>query len=378
LILPIHLNFIYPRWTLDPALHPWQLLFSVAVLGLIWILWRLRRRIGRGPLTAAFFYIGTLVPALGFVNVFPMRYSFVADHYQYLACIGPITILFAALWKFSPRLGLPITLVLAAVCCIVSEARCRVFYDSQTLWQDTLSKNPDSWIAHANFGQSLADQGDWAGAEAEFHKALELRPLDGMLYTHIGVCRAALGDNPGAIWWLQKALDNLPDSDEPVLHRLRSEPYYRLGWVYGSMPGEENRRLAENAYRQAIQINPQYELAMDNLGQLLLEDGQTAAAIAEFESALKVNPDSVPAHNNLGNAYLSQNDLQRASAEYQSVLLLQPDNVNTINNLGNVFAQQKKWPEAIAQFERALSLDPDFDLARRNLASALAHQAGEP
>ncbi|MGA3066302.1 MAG: tetratricopeptide repeat protein [Tepidisphaeraceae bacterium] len=377
LVLPIDLSFIYPRWNLDPAGHAWQILFSLALLGVLLILWRCRR-ISRGPLTAALYFAGTLLPALGFANVFPMRYSFVADHFQYLACIGPIAVFFAAVWKYFPRGALPVALALGVACCIASEARCRVFYDSQTLWKDTLVKNPDSAAAHANIGQTLADQSDWAGAEAEFRRALELRPSDGALCIKIGVCRAAVGDNAGAIWWYQKALDHLPDSDEPVLHRLRSEPYYRMGCVYGSMPGDENRQLAIDAYKQAIQINPDYELAMDNLGELLLEAGQTGAAIAEFESALKVNPDSVPAHNNLGNAYLAEGNFQQASAEYESVLRLAPSNVNALNNLGTVNARQGKWPEAIADFQLALRIDPDFALAKRNLAAALMHERGQP
>ena len=66
----------------------WQWLFPVAAVGVVAGLWLARHRIGRGPLVAVLFFAGTLGPALGFVNVFPMRYSFVADHFQYLAGVG--------------------------------------------------------------------------------------------------------------------------------------------------------------------------------------------------------------------------------------------------------------------------------------------------
>ncbi len=54
-----------------------------------------RNRLGRGPLVAVLFFAGTLVPALGFFNVYPMRYSFVADHFQYLASVGLLALLAA-------------------------------------------------------------------------------------------------------------------------------------------------------------------------------------------------------------------------------------------------------------------------------------------
>ena len=87
---PAQLTFIYPRWTIETTAG-WQWLFPMAAVGVMAGLWLARRRMGRGPLVAVLFFAGTLGPALGFVNVYPMRYSFVADHFQYLAGVGLIT-----------------------------------------------------------------------------------------------------------------------------------------------------------------------------------------------------------------------------------------------------------------------------------------------
>src|SRR5262249_8394678 len=91
LLYPMDLTFIYRRWRLDPS--DWrQYFFPGTAIAVPAALWLLRRRIGYGPLVAVAFFAGTLVPALGFFDVYPMRYSFVADHFQYLASIGLIAL----------------------------------------------------------------------------------------------------------------------------------------------------------------------------------------------------------------------------------------------------------------------------------------------
>src|SRR5262249_6329783 len=84
LIYPARLCFTYPRWQVD-ATAWWQWLFPLGALGVVVALWLARARVSRGPLGAVLFFAITLGPALGFVDVFPMRFSFVADHFQYLA-----------------------------------------------------------------------------------------------------------------------------------------------------------------------------------------------------------------------------------------------------------------------------------------------------
>src|SRR5438093_10325315 len=81
LLWPARLAFFYPRWLIDSASW-WEYLFPLAAAGVIVALWALRRRGGKGPLAAVLFFVLTLAPALGFIDVFPMRYSYVADHFQ--------------------------------------------------------------------------------------------------------------------------------------------------------------------------------------------------------------------------------------------------------------------------------------------------------
>jgi hypothetical protein len=94
LFWPVDLVFTYPRWAISGAVW-WQYMFPAAALLLVCMLWKLRHR-SRAPLAAVLYFAGTLFPVLGFVNVYPFRFSFVADHFQYLASLGVITLVSAA------------------------------------------------------------------------------------------------------------------------------------------------------------------------------------------------------------------------------------------------------------------------------------------
>src|SRR5208337_3446809 len=100
---PTQLLFVYPRWQISAAVW-WQYLFPASALLLVAGLWRLRRR-WRGPLSGLLFFVGTLFPVLGFCNVFPFLFSYVADHFQYLAGLGIITPAAAGLALLLARWG---------------------------------------------------------------------------------------------------------------------------------------------------------------------------------------------------------------------------------------------------------------------------------
>ena len=116
LFWPADLLFIYPRWQVSQAVW-WQYVFPGGGDCCWWsVLWRLRRR-WRGPLAGLLFFAGTLFPVLGFFNVYPFRYSFVADHFQYLASLGIIAVVSAGAAHLGlERLGLLVS-ARAATCC---------------------------------------------------------------------------------------------------------------------------------------------------------------------------------------------------------------------------------------------------------------------
>ena len=94
LIWPLDLIFVYPRWRVSQTVW-WQYLYPAAALFSGVLMWLSRR--WRAPLAGVLFFIVTLFPVLGFLNVYPFRYSLVADHFQYLASLGIITLVAAGI-----------------------------------------------------------------------------------------------------------------------------------------------------------------------------------------------------------------------------------------------------------------------------------------
>src|SRR5208337_3901437 len=159
---PVTLIFNYPHWNVDERAW-WQYLYPIAAAAMFLLLWFKRDRFGRGPLAALLFFAVTLFPALGFVNVFPFRYSYVADHFQYLACIGPIAFIAAAAYLAASGYSLRKKRCLAAAAAVVlavlagkTWVQGYAYADSPTLWNDTLRKNPESALAHNNIGSNLS------------------------------------------------------------------------------------------------------------------------------------------------------------------------------------------------------------------------------
>src|SRR5437016_5594536 len=119
LIWPSNLTFIYPRWNISPQHlldYTWLLAGIVLSVGIYF----LRRYVGRGVEVAAAFFVITLSPVLGFIMLFTFRYTFVADHYQYLACIGPIALASAGVVTFADAFKQSRGLILSAAVCVLA------------------------------------------------------------------------------------------------------------------------------------------------------------------------------------------------------------------------------------------------------------------
>jgi protein O-mannosyl-transferase len=292
LLCPARLTFIYPRWEIDPA-PGWGWLYPIAAIGGVAELWLVRRWIGKGPLVAALFFAGTLAPALGFVNIYPMRFTFVADHYQYLACLGPIALFagaaayFSEKWRINPSTKYALIFLLLSVLGTLTWRQAGVYQNLETLWRDTLAKNPACWMAHTNLGRLLTAQGILADAELHYRTAIRLKP-----------------------------------DDEDV--------YYN----YGNMLVKAGRLdEAIPQYRQALQLSPADAETWNNLGVVLYQKHRTDQAIACFHEAVRYRPDFPDAHFNLGNALFVEHKLDEAVAEYREALRLAPDSAAIKNRL---------------------------------------------
>jgi tetratricopeptide (TPR) repeat protein len=207
LLLPVRLIFSYPRWSVD-ASRWWQYLFPVSALAAIIVMYRKRESIGRGPLAAILFFVITLAPALGFFDIYPMRYSFVADHFQYLASLGPIVLVSAMLSKAADgftggqtrdaalgsqlaTLGL-VSLLLVPLAALTWR-QSSIYRNEITLWTDTILKNRDSWMAYNNLGLFYYRQGDLGRALPLFQKSVQIKPDNAEAHYNLALVLRGIG-----------------------------------------------------------------------------------------------------------------------------------------------------------------------------------------
>ena len=250
LFWPVNLIFIYPRWNVNPALWR-QYIFPAAALLLATALYALRNR-SRAPLAAFLYFTVTIFPVLGFLNVYPFRFSFVADHFQYLACIGPIALAAAGigsgfgLLRGSPRRFLQPALyvIVLLTLSVLTWKQSGVYADAETLYRTTIRKNPDCWMAHNNLGLLLTETGRTDEAMAHFLKALEINPIYSRAHNNLG-----------------NLLMQINRTDEAMTHFLK-----------------------------ALEINPDYAETHTNLGTLLVKTGRTDEADCPFSEGIGNQP----------------------------------------------------------------------------------------
>ena len=180
LFWPTKLTFIYPQWTIEPN-NPLSYIWLVAGIALCAAIYFARRYVGRSVEVAAAFFVATLSPVLGFIMLYTFRYTFVADHYQYLACIGPIALVSAGLVKltnsvgYGPRFLSALGILIFSALGLLTWRQSASYRDSETLWRTTIDRNPGCWMAENNLGSALLERGDIDGAIAHLEKSLRLK-----------------------------------------------------------------------------------------------------------------------------------------------------------------------------------------------------------
>jgi tetratricopeptide (TPR) repeat protein len=367
---PANLMFIYPRWSLDSGFgFGWVYLAGVlAVLAALVALARSRR----GPLAGFLIFAGTLFPALGFVNVYPFLFSFVADHFQYLASIGILVPAAWGLWWLAGRLPLGDTgrvgllLVVPVSLGLLSWKQSRTYRDSETLYRATLAKNPSAWLIHFNLAVTLGmGPGHISEAISEYEAALRLKPDHWRAHNNLASALLKLpGRSAEAIAEYQEALRYNPDY---------AEAQNNLGVALEDVPGRLDE--AEAHLRSAIRIWPDYDSAHSNLGTLLAMDPERLGeAAGEFEAAVRIAPQMADYHYFLANALARiPGRSVEAIAEYSAALHIDPSDASTHCALGILLAREPgRLQDSVSEFRAAVRLDPNSAEAHFGLAISLA------
>lgn len=366
LVLPVRLSFIYPRWQINAQVW-WQYIFPVAAVLLIVVLFLLRRQIGRGPLVAVLFFGGTLVPALGFVNTFPMRYSFVADHFQYHASIGMIALIAASLvWIFRKfRLGHFVPgglVVLTSVLGSLTFAQARNYRDPLTLWDATLAHNPDSWMVHVNIAQELLGKWREAGSQDQppvlagthLHRALELAPDISDPHFSMGMYASDRRDWPAAIEQFRRAIEIAEAAGQPYYYPNYYDSLGHALYMSGDVEG------AIGQYRRAVTLMPSYARAHFNLALAYEKQQRPDEALQQYADAVRVAPDYAEARYNYGNLLRTTGQFAQAVEQYQILLSQQPNRADAHVNMAATLLQMGQISDAVAHYAQAARLDPSL------------------
>jgi tetratricopeptide (TPR) repeat protein len=333
LIWPANLVFIYPQWNINER-DIWAYLPGVLLVAILALAWWRRRSWGRPLLMAMACYVALLLPVLGFVNIYFMEYSLVADHWQYAAMIVPCAALAAALVTLGRRLSWPrpagyaACLVLLATLGCLTWRQSGMYTDSEKLFRATIKGNPACWMAHNNLAMLLANDG--RTDEAIFHTriALGIHPDDAPAENNLGATLARRGQ-----------------IDEAIVH-----------------------------FRQAVKIKPDYAQAHESLARALamrglndevnehLQLARLLRALAERRELLQSRPDDVALLSETAWALATnpnksiRNGTEAVELARRAVRVSDGRQPAVLGALAAAYAEAGQFADAVQTAEQALAL----------------------
>ncbi len=257
-------------------------------------------------------YLGTLVPVIGLVQVGNQAY---ADRYTYFPQIG---VLFAACWGVADlsrgreRLALAAAAAVAVALAARTVQQVGFWQDSYTLWQHTLEVTAPSHTAWMNLGFARDDRGEFEAAARCFQKAAELDPDSYLALTYLG-----------------NTLMKLRRPDEAV-------PRYQV----------------------VCKLRPDAPVSFLNLGKAYLRLGKLDLAAEQFEAAGRIAPEVPEASYNLGLVADLREDFSRSAGYYRRALDLRPDYAEAHAGLGIALTHLGQRDEAVEHLRKAVQLDP--------------------
>jgi tetratricopeptide (TPR) repeat protein len=390
---PSNLCAFYPHpghWPLEEVLFATLLVLCISLMAFI-----LRHQ--RPYLfTGWFWFVGTLVPVIGLVQVGAQS---MADRYTYIPSVGILMVLvwetcrMTRKWRCQNIALGATTGVLAFVCIALTRHQIGYWKDGVTVWQRAIAVTRNNYAAHNMLGRAWFLQRQVNEAIRELQEVVRLNPDFAEAYCNLGRAYVSQGQLDEAIAYYQKALDVRPDyvaahnslgslllqkgrADQVMIHCQRAlelEPdnvtaHNNLGFAF-SLMGRLDEAAAQ--LQKVVEIQPDNEVAQNNLGSVLLRMGRVDEAIGHFHSALNLQPNSAETHNNLAGALLSKRQMDEAIHEFQEAARLQPDGPEIHRNLGYALGRQGRLDEAIRELQEALRLKPDYAEASNDLVIAL-------
>lgn len=327
LVVPVNLSAYYPYPVMSGESIPGHfyvyIFLFLALAVSVYFSLRLSRKIFFGM---AFFTITVFLV----LQLLPVGGAVMADRYSYIPSIGIFYLAgegFYYLWmKRQKWIPVALLVVFSVFFSVETYARCGVWKNDMTLWNDVLSKNDRVTEALINRGIAYKNAGKTDLALADLNKAID---LDGN--------NALACFNRGIIFEDAKKYD-----------------------------------LALADYNRSVDLDPGFAQAYNNRGNLFSGAGRYDQALADFNKAIKLEPHFSQAYNNRGSLYANSGKFDLALADFNKAVEFNPGNPKAYSNRGNVLASMKKYDEAVADFSKAISLNPGYPQAYYNRATILA------
>ena len=349
----MNLTFMYPRWTIDASAW-WQYLFPAGFVALVIALVAGRRRFGRAPAAAVLAFAVLVFPALGFFNVYPHRFSFVADHFQYLASIPLIALAVAGIFLMLSKLQLERTVMPIVVGCVLlgilgtmTWHQTSMYLDEETLYRETIVRNPDAWLAYNNLGYMLLDRGETLRARQMFEKCLDIEEAEidrHVQLSNIGLCYASDGNWKASADYYKRSIARRDDVG--FAHANLAMAQLRLD--------EIDDAIASAA--RAIELEPTnvgYRIAASDI---FATQKRYSEAAEQLRAAVEISPQDPTLHMRLSRVLGLDNQLDDAIEECRIAVFLEPNVFEWYIVMANFLAKQERYYDAWQAAEQSFKL----------------------
>lgn len=328
LFWPSGLAPFYP-FHLEPLPVLLLVLSAFSVLSVSILAWQLRR--GKSYLvTGWLWYLGTLVPVIGFVQVGGQAW---ADRYAYIPLIGVLVMVVWGLADLAESLQISVqsriafASIVLVILSVLTLRQITFWKSSYDLWTHTLEVTKGNAIAERNLAMEFMRAHRWGDAAPHLLRANQFDPGDVVSLVDLGAALAAQGRDQEAVQQYENAVQR---SSDP---RVLLAAYRNLGYEYHKL-GYDDKAVTN--YREALHINPREMGAMEALGRIMVKK-----KVEEMAQSLAERPTS--------KGYLQY---------------------------GRMLEQSNRTAEAKDAYQKALKLDPKLLEARQAL-DALAAQPGK-
>ncbi len=359
-IWPSGLSVYYPHPGVSPPF--WKTGAAAAFICVlsVAVTWRARRY--PWLFVGWFWFLGTLVPVIGLVQVGSQS---MADRCMYVPMFGFCVIAAIGAGEMASRFKAAVPVSIGAGAWLAALTACsfiQVSYwrGSVPLFTHAAEATGENWVAFNQLGFAASDAGNDNAALVFYRRALIASPDMPEVLNNTGVSLYRLGNIDEAIRYYRKAIREKPSY---------ASAHYNLG-VALTASGRVPEAMVE--YRETLRHDPSNSAAHNDLGVFLWDAARFGEAIFHYREAIRCDPSNVDAHYNLGRASSFRGELDESASQFREAIRLKPGFAEAHNNLGVTLARQGKIPDAMEEFRTVLRLNPNHPGARRNLERAAA------